>query len=252
MLYAHGAIMGVGRWLPAPVDLRSAGRMTTLTMNARNRPSPRLPDRAARGRRAARPGPGRRLGLALHTTEWGVRTSRRPGCGSAARDRPTERGGRAGPRRRRRPSRCSASWPARSPPGCRWPRRCCLPASRSASLVQPPPVVNGQVVERPRAPDAARARRRAARALARRVEHRPGAPGLRAHPRRARARRGADPAAAARGRPAADRRRAHRRPDRHGQQPPDRTRPEHDRRARRLSATSTRCRPTSTTCTGSA
>ena len=51
---------------------------------------------------------------------------------------------------------------------------------------------------------------------------------------RARPRRGADPAAAAQGRPAAQRRRAHRRADRDGQQPPDRARAQHGRRPSRL------------------
>ena len=253
MLYAHGAIMGFGGGV-LHLWIFGVGGDDRATELERRRPGsttvvarPRAGRRCARpGGRAARAGPDRRGHLAARAPVGRAHLGCGPaaGCSRRARD-PAEAAALArelgvtvGDRRRPRPGGGVAACRSRR----RWPPRREVEASERVS--------------RRRADDAGPARCAS------------GAPSCSsaratcgdeddAHPAYARILDDLAPDEArilmllAAVGPAAERRRPHRRPGRHGQQPADRAGADDDRRAGRAAATSTGCRPTSTTCTGS-
>ncbi len=217
MLYAHGAIMGLGGRVPPPVDLRSGGLMAvTDDEHEDGEPDRRLPAGAAAAASSARaiealPGLARIAASAgLHTAAVG-RVDELAGDPPAGRRGPTTRSWR--PSWRTSSGTTVAGRPPARPRGAR---------RRAADVRRG---VAGTGARRARRPSSSA--RSGTPTCGERGEEllmrsrdvwndRRGAPGVRADPRRPGARRGPDPAAPAARRTAAVGRRPHRRAGRAG------------------------------------
>ena len=248
MLYAHGAIMGLGRRLPAPVDLRG-GRVherarTRLGRGPRGRArpagrpaaAPGSPTASAGRRGPARPGPGGRVRCVAHhrVGRAHLGPGRTPGRAGGRRPR---RGGRARPGRDRGRLGALRAGPAVSAgraaaPGPDHGRRAARRARPDAGAD-----ADGQARQRAAAPHRPTLRERGAELLER---SRDVWNDEDAHPAYERILDELAPDEARvlllllQGGPQPERRRPHRRADRHGQQPADRAGADDDRRPGRL------------------